>query len=244
MLQNLNAIAINFGHNSNHINKIAYNRCRIRIYAILVIVLLIIQCTISSRRHHRRRDLVSASQTKCLEKCSCKWRSGKMTVECPSARFLTIPDGIDSGTQVLHLTGNVIQILSAKSFQRVGLTHLQRIYLNRCGLVSLDDEAFYQVSNLIELDLSNNFLTSVPTKALEYCPILRKLNFAHNPIRELVNDTFAKFLHLQTIDLSDDNIESIDVNAFQGLKSLKQLYLNGNRLRFVSNSFILTYSKN
>lgn len=230
---NLNVIAITFGHNSNHINKISYNKYRIRIYAIILIILLIIQCSISSRRHHRRRDLVSASQTKCLEQCSCKWKSGKMTVECLAASFGTIPEGIDSGTQVLHLTGNVIQILRAKSFQSVGLTHLQRIYLNRCGLVSLEDEAFYQVSNLIELDLSNNFLTSVPSKALENCPILRKLNFAHNPIRELLNNTFAKFSHLQTIDLSDNNIHAIEVNAFQGLKSLKQLYLNGNKLRFV-----------
>jgi len=166
-----------------------------------------------------------------------------MTVECLAASFVTIPQGIDSGTQVLHLTGNMIQVLKARSFQSVGLTHLQRIYLNRCGLVSLDDEAFYQVSNLIELDLSNNFLTSVPSKALEYCPIIRKLNFAHNQIRELVNNTFAKFIHLQTIDLSDNNIEFIDVNAFQGLKSLKQLYLNGNKLRYVSTFFSSFYHK-
>ncbi|XP_054165846.1 uncharacterized protein LOC128963368 [Oppia nitens] len=191
-------------------------------------------------RYHRRRDLVSAAQTKCLDHCSCIWKSGKITVECSAGQFNAIPAGIGSDTQVLQMTGNIMASLKARSFQSVGLTNLQRISLNRCGITALDEQAFYQVSNLVDLDISNNFLTTVPTNALQYCPILRKLYFSHNVIKQLTNESFAKFKHLQTIDLSHNTIELIESNAFQGLKNLKQLYLSENKLSYISGHVVRT----
>lgn len=97
------------------------------------------QTPLSNHHHHhyhsskqrRSERPESASQHKCLPKCSCKWKSGKMTVECIETGFSVIPNGINSDTQVLHLTGNPLQRLPPKVFQKVGLTHLQRIFLNR-----------------------------------------------------------------------------------------------------------------
>lgn len=97
--------------------------------------------------------------------------------------------------------------------------------------MQIADDAFYQVSNLVELDVSNNFLTIVPTKSLENCSILRKLYLSHNPIANLTNFTFRGLVHLQTLVLSDAAIETVDTNAFAGLKSLRYLHLNGNKLR-------------
>ena len=238
MIQQISEMSFNFSqkHNNHRKDRNSYNKYKFRVYSLLLIITIIIGLLatgVDSRRHRRQHTLESLSQTKCPDNCSCKWKSGKMAVECTPGSFTAIPDKLDPGTQVLSMTGNVIQVLKEKSFLKVGLNNLQRIFLNRCGLVTIDSTAFESVTNLVELDLSNNFLQSVPTGALQHCPNLRKLNFAHNPIRHLTNESFVKFIHLQTIDMSDNQIETIEADAFQGLKNLKQLYLSNNKLRYV-----------
>lgn len=171
------------------------------------------------------------SQTKCVERCSCKWRSGKMWVECLDVALHTVPRGLDSGTQVLYLSGNPLAELEARVFERASLRNLQRLYLANCRLHNINSDAFQQLSNLIELDLAHNELTNMPTNSLVHCPILRKLSLARNQIRAIKNSAFAILAHLQSIDLSGNGIELIDTNAFYGLKNLKQLYLHENKLR-------------
>lgn len=186
---------------------------------------------LGSHEVHYPSRPVALAQTKCVERCSCKWRSGKMWVECMEVGLHSVPRGLDSGTQVLYLTGNPLQELEARIFDRNNLRNLQRLYLSSCHLHTINSDAFLQLSNLIELDLAHNELTNLPTNSLVHCPILRKLTLAKNQIRAIKNSAFQTLIHLQSIDLSGNGIELIDSNAFYGLKSLKQLYLHENKLR-------------
>ncbi|KAH9421456.1 Leucine rich repeat C-terminal domain [Dermatophagoides pteronyssinus] len=170
------------------------------------------------------------AQTKCIARCNCKWRSGKMWVECPDANLHHIPKGLDSGTQVLYLSGNPINKLESRAFERVELTNIQRLYLVNCQLNDINIDAFQQLTNLIELDLAHNELINLPTNSLINCPILRKLSLSHNHLKIITNSAFINLIHLQTIDFSANQIETIEENAFYGLKNLKQLYLHDNRL--------------
>ena len=88
---------------------------------------------------------------------------GKQYVECRSQGQISIPDKIAAETQVLDLTGNNLQILPSEVFQRSGLVNLQRLYLSNCNIGQIDPSAFRGLTNLVELDLSANLLTSVPT---------------------------------------------------------------------------------
>lgn len=70
----------------------------------------------------------------CPSMCQCKWRSGKKTVLCESASLTSIPNSIESDTQVLNLNENDLNEFLTKtstSFSSLGLTNLQRIYLAR-----------------------------------------------------------------------------------------------------------------
>nr|XP_027205269.1 GATA zinc finger domain-containing protein 14-like [Dermatophagoides pteronyssinus] len=173
------------------------------------------------------------AQTKCIARCNCKWRSGKMWVECPDANLHHIPKGLDSGTQVLYLSGNPINKLESRAFERVELTNIQRLYLVNCQLNDINIDAFQQLTNLIELDLAHNELINLPTNSLINCPILRKLSLSNNHLKIITNSAFINLIHLQTIDFSVNQIETIEENAFYGLKNLKQLYLHDNRLRYI-----------
>ena len=84
-------------------------------------------------------------------------------MECRDAGQISIPDQIDVETQVLDLSGNNLQVLPREVFARHGLVNLQRLKLASCNLGQIDPSAFRGLTNLVELNLSGNLLTSVPT---------------------------------------------------------------------------------
>ena len=173
---------------------------------------------------------LSYGEAYCPTKCNCIWRNGKQTTNCESQGLISIPSGIAASTQVLNLNENNFQVLPSKVFQERGLTNLQKVFLSKCKLGVIADDALVQLSNLVELDLSNNLLTSIPKEALKETPNLRRLILAGNPIQVLKKESFIQITSLNTLDLSSCQISSIESGAFKGLKSLQYLELDGNRL--------------
>ena len=84
-------------------------------------------------------------------------------MSCREKGQITIPDTIDIETQVLDLTGNNLQILPKEIFTRHGLVNLQKLHLAYCKIGQIDPAAFRGLTNLVELDLRGNLLTTVPT---------------------------------------------------------------------------------
>ena len=89
--------------------------------------------------------------------------AGKRWVECRDKGQISIPEKVDIETQVLDLSGNNLQILPREVFSRRGLLNLQKLFLSDCKLGQIDPTAFRGLTNLVELNLSGNLLTSVPT---------------------------------------------------------------------------------
>lgn len=175
----------------------------------------------------------------CPSSCTCKWKGGKQTVECPDKGLITIPSGIDPGTQVLEFSGNNLKILPRERFERMGLLNLQRIYLSRCKIMQIDDRAFRGLTNLVELDLSLNLLSTVPTETFVDYPSLMRLIVSGNPIRALQTASFRPLSFLTSLELSNCQIESIEDGTFVGLDNLEWLKLDGNRLNFIRGERIL-----
>ncbi|XP_017769424.1 PREDICTED: leucine-rich repeat-containing protein 24 [Nicrophorus vespilloides] len=175
----------------------------------------------------------------CPSSCVCKWKNGKQTVECNDKGLLSIPGGMDAGTQVLDLSGNSVDELHAEIFLKMDLINLQRIYMARCRIHSIDERTFKGLTNLVELDLTGNLLEAVPTDAFVDCPSLMRLTLNANPIRTVRRATFAPLSFLSTLEMSECEIESLEVGAFQGLHSLEWLRLDGNQLRMVKGGRVL-----
>ena len=89
--------------------------------------------------------------------------AGKRWVECVNQNQISIPDEIDMETQVLDLSGNNLQILPREVFARHGLLNLQKLHLADCKIGQIDPTAFRGLTNLVELNLAGNLLTSIPT---------------------------------------------------------------------------------
>lgn len=166
----------------------------------------------------------------CPSPCMCKWKGGKQTVECMERGLITIPESVDSETQVLDLSGNNLQILPRETFVRSGLLNLQRVFLKNCRIGQIDDLAFRGLTNLIELDLSHNLLTAVPSGTFQDVPFLRDLILSNNPIQKIDSHAFRMIPGLIKLDLSNCEIQVIASEAFEGIEMLESLKLNGNRL--------------
>lgn len=172
--------------------------------------------------------LVSAANASCPLGCACKWKGGKRTVECIDRNFYTIPEGIDLDTQVLDLSSNNINILQKEIFLIMSITNIQKLYLRKCKLEIVDDKAFRGVTNMDELDLSDNQLSAVPS--LIYIPYLKSINLAHNPIHQITSYSFQSTPGIRYIDLSNCQIHTIYSEAFYGIDKIDTLKLNGNKL--------------
>ncbi|XP_039283641.1 leucine-rich repeat-containing protein 4 [Nilaparvata lugens] len=179
----------------------------------------------------------------CPPVCVCKWKSGKQTVECTERGLINVPPGIQPENQVLDMTGNNLQILPADMFVRAELLNLQRVYLRSCKIGQIDDRAFYGLSNLVELDLSDNLLTSVPSNMFRDVPSLRDINLAHNPIQKIDSHAFRTVPGLVKLDLSHCELQAIAPMAFDGVELLEALKLNGNRLSQLKHKTVETLSR-
>lgn len=167
----------------------------------------------------------------CPNECSCKWKSGKITVECSDRGLISIPSGIDQETQVLDISGNDLQMLQQNTFQKSGLINLQKMHMRSCRLGEIDKNAFRGLSNLLEIDLSDNLLTHVPSQAFEDIPYLRNISLARNPIKRIEAFAFRLVPHLTKLDLSRCKIQTVKPQAFSGLDVLDHLKLNDNELQ-------------
>lgn len=166
----------------------------------------------------------------CSDDCFCKWKNGKQTVECTDRSLNTIPEWIDSETQVLDMSGNKIKVLPKKIFKRLGLMNLQRLYLRGCHIDRIDSEALAGLTNLVELDLSNNSLKAIPGASFAETLFLRDLILSHNPIEKVPAYALKYTPNLVKLDISNCKIQEVESKAFGGLELLETLKLNNNHL--------------
>ncbi|XP_053206454.1 uncharacterized protein LOC128390725 [Panonychus citri] len=174
----------------------------------------------------------------CPNKCECIWRGGKYEVDCKGLTYSKIPKEIHSDTQVINFNGNRIKTLEPKIFQTYGLINLQKIYLSNCSLKKIPDDSFISLTNLVELDLSNNYLDHIPVGALRETRSLRRLYLNLNAIKKIDSSAFVHLNSLQLLDLSNCAITSIQANSFEGLEKLNYLLLNGNKLKDLPGSIL------
>ncbi|XP_068452967.1 leucine-rich repeat neuronal protein 1 [Clinocottus analis] len=125
------------------------------------------------------------------------------TVDCNELHLHRVPANVSSDTQVLLLQSNNISSIN---------TELQRL------------------TNLTELDLSQNHFTQVSSMGLSSLGRLVTLYLEENHIEELEDFSLRNLSSLEELYMNHNRISSIGPKAFAGLTNLLRLHLNSNRL--------------
>lgn len=167
----------------------------------------------------------------CPSTCECKWKGGKETVLCKNRNFTSIPEHLDTGTQVLDLSDNFFEETTRDLFQELGLVNLQKIYLNKNKIKSMDRYTFRKLFNLVELDLSYNLIQFVPSHIFDSILELRELKLSGNPIHKVPHEAFINVPKLMRLELSDCKITFVESRAFSGLESsLEWIKIDRNKI--------------
>ncbi|KAL3860789.1 hypothetical protein ACJMK2_010856 [Sinanodonta woodiana] len=142
---------------------------------------------------------------------------------------------VQRNLNTLRLSGNMLGQIQTLAFR--GILSLRELHLQNCGLSVLSYDFLVTNSFLKVLDLSNNFLQSLPNGAdFRHLQILTHLNLSSNQI-SFLNNTQFEGLNLEILDLSHNRIEQIMQNTFE-FASIRHLDISYNQLRTIAdNSF-------
>ncbi|KAM5146573.1 toll-like receptor 4 [Mantella aurantiaca] len=187
----------------------------------------------------------------------CKPEIHRVSLSCYNCNLSTVPPDLPEEIKELDLSFNPLNRLYNRSLSR--LSQLQILDLTRCGITSVDDDAFAGLSTLHTLFLTGNpikhwsqvtfsglyslkklvivetSLTSLSELHVGYLPSLQELNAAKNSINRLYIPSF--FINLHTLDLRANHITKIDEKDLENLRhantSNLSLILSQNPIHFI-----------
>ncbi|XP_049837355.1 uncharacterized protein LOC126282006 [Schistocerca gregaria] len=154
-----------------------------------------------------------------------EWRDNCM--ECSGTEVKAVPRLLNRTLKVLLMTRTAITSVDNTTFERSQLPALEILYLTLGALTSVGAHAFCSLPALIKLYLDNNRLE-----------ILNELSFSCNQNLTTVslknNRSLFKLPRLispsvQTLNLENCSLASIDVATVEDMTALKVLSLTGNR---------------
>lgn len=177
--------------------------------------------------------VASPDWTDCPPPCLCKWTYGKKSALCASSNLTSVPT-LNSDLQVLDLQQNFISYLKKDEFSSAGLLNLQRIFLKNSSLREIHRDAFRDLKILIEVDLSNNYISVIPRDTFAGNDRLKVLILSGNPLKQLFNEQFPTLPHLRSLELENCQIRILARDAFVQLDQLEKLNLRQNDLENLS----------
>jgi len=169
------------------------------------------------------------------EVCTCKLvlKDGipQLLSNCTEAFLHDVPQGLDSSTTALDMSDNSITQLRNDTFDRAGILHVDRIFLNRNYIVGMESGTFRRLSSLSELHLESNLITSVLPGNFWGNPKLIMLNLRDNRLSSLPVDIATLKNHVQELDIGDNSIQKVDTYLVQRYyPELRRLDVSRNKL--------------
>ncbi|KAL0273195.1 UNVERIFIED_CONTAM: hypothetical protein PYX00_005929 [Menopon gallinae] len=144
----------------------------------------------------------------CPESCRCASRS---SVECRNATYDSVRTRLWSGIERLAMTAVLERTLDSTTFRFADT--LVRINWTESGIRQLEENAFGHLP-LIELDLSRNLIDRIASESFAGLRNLRRLDLSENELRDLPHDAFRDLDRLEYLSLSRNNFQTLPFGLF------------------------------
>ncbi|KAL5287546.1 hypothetical protein ACFFRR_008434 [Megaselia abdita] len=160
-------------------------------------------------------------------------QSGKLSVNCYGLNHYEVPQNLIKSAEVINLARNRIKVLQVYAFQRYTNLKVLKLYDNM--ILHVEEGTFEPLTNLEEIDISNNGLRTLPLDLFNL-PSLRILYSDSNRMFDLINDLLslekpisAPLEYLNVADCKLDDIPDLGI-----LPKLKHLNASSNPLSKIS----------
>lgn len=185
--------------------------------------------------------LGSGGAARCPRRCRCgprPWFSPSSvyaeaaTVDCNDLGLALLPQPLPPDTQVLLLqTNNIVSLETALDH----LPNILEIDLSQNNISSLGDLGLGSLLQLLSLHLEENRIQQLPDGGLVALPNLQELYINHNLIASIWPAAFRGLTRLTRLHLNSNRLTSIDSHWFLHLPKLEILMLGENPILQLSN---------
>jgi len=157
----------------------------------------------------------------CPKECWCD--AGCYFVDCSSKSLHNIPSVYLTYVQELVLDGNNITSLEKDSFISNGLTELNFLTLDHCGLQTTELGSFNGLTISVFLSMRKNEIREITGRTFESVSGLEYLGLEYNKVEHLDVDVFSDLVNLQHINLEGNELLKLYPDIFVGLTKLERL---------------------
>ncbi|XP_019623593.1 PREDICTED: leucine-rich repeat-containing protein 4C-like [Branchiostoma belcheri] len=154
------------------------------------------------------------------------WSCSATSCDCWDEGLTSVPQDLPTTITRLNLRENRITTLSQSDFSRY--RSLETLGLDVNDISTINNQAFYHLSNLISLDLSYNCLTTLRPDMFTGLGNLENLDLRGNDISDIQAGTFDHTPQLRTLNLRLNRLTILRAGMFTGLGNLEQLELQNN----------------
>ncbi|KAL7863845.1 hypothetical protein AOLI_G00152650 [Acnodon oligacanthus] len=157
-------------------------------------------------------------------------------VSCVSQSLTAVPDGIDTGTEVLVLSQNEFSSLSWAAYSAYAQLHELDLSQNHIRVI---DPSGPVLEKLCVLRLSNNNLEGLGGRVFHFAPALMEVYLDGNGLRTLHDATFGDLPQLEVIDLSRNQLPALPRRLLESVTStsLKTFDLEDNHVQHLPDEF-------
>uniref|UniRef100_A0A8C6TBL7 Si:ch211-180f4.1 n=1 Tax=Neogobius melanostomus TaxID=47308 RepID=A0A8C6TBL7_9GOBI len=147
------------------------------------------------------------------------------TVDCNELHLQRVPANVSADTQVLLLQSNNI---SSISLELQSLTNLTELDLSQNHITQVTSLDMSSLTRLVTLYLEENRIEVLPDFGLRNLSSLEELYINHNKIRTIETQAFSGLTSLLRLHLNSNRLQSIDGRWFDSLPALEILMLGEN----------------
>ncbi|XP_037048049.1 uncharacterized protein LOC119082600 isoform X1 [Bradysia coprophila] len=137
--------------------------------------------------------------------------------------------------KMLDLSYNNLTVFRPNVFNDIATLTTLNISNNHLKSIVADGRSvFHSLVNLVELDLSHNYIDDLPHRVFNGLTELKYLSLAHNRLNLIPFQIFKVLTNIEVLDLSHNRLVLFSDNFFMSNKKLQVLLLNNNIIERLS----------
>ena len=136
-------------------------------------------------------------------------------------------NAVPEGVEQLKISRMRIPIVTSHMFSRFG-ENLLVLRCSECEIRDIEANAFSRLTNLQQLSLDNNRITSLKASWLQGIKELNYLDLTYNQLEDIEDEAFEYLAGVSDLRLSGNRLKCLNLDAMARMENLKRMFMSEN----------------